>query len=332
MHKQLITWQLIASSLQQNIAVMMLYVLESNGSSPGRQGFCMAVNANGEMQGSIGGGIMEHKFVEMAKQMADDGWRMAHKNQQGTGLRKQIHDKTAAKNQSGMICSGNQTILMYLVKKEDETTIKNIIVCLEKNRNGLLKFTPEHLFFDANYLPNKDFFFKQYSEDDWLYEEKLGIKNKLFIIGGGHCSLALSRLFSTMDFYIELFDERDELNTLESNNYVHKKHIVENYEALAGIELQGNNNYVVIMTVGYRTDNIVLKTLINKPFKYIGMLGSSKKIETLYADLKKEGFSDEKINKIYSPIGIQIHSQTPEEIAVSIAAEIIQLKNNPNMD
>lgn len=67
MHKQLPTWQLIQYSLQQKIEVMLLYVLESKGSSPGRQGFMMTVNANGEISGSLGGGIMEHKFVELAK-------------------------------------------------------------------------------------------------------------------------------------------------------------------------------------------------------------------------------------------------------------------------
>ena len=67
MNKDLIIWRLIINSLKQNTPIMLLYVLESKGSSPGRQGFFMAVNANGEMEGSIGGGIMEHKLVEMAK-------------------------------------------------------------------------------------------------------------------------------------------------------------------------------------------------------------------------------------------------------------------------
>ena len=62
------TWNLIWQSLERTVPVMLLYVLESKGSSPGRRGFFMAVNAKGEMEGSIGGGIMEHKFVELAKE------------------------------------------------------------------------------------------------------------------------------------------------------------------------------------------------------------------------------------------------------------------------
>ena len=68
MKKQLAVWQAIKDSLQAEIPVMLLYVLESKGSSPGRQGFFMAVTAEGKMEGSIGGGIMEHKFVEMARE------------------------------------------------------------------------------------------------------------------------------------------------------------------------------------------------------------------------------------------------------------------------
>src|SRR4051794_39568218 len=106
MNKQLTTWQLTLKSLQQRIPVMLLYVLESAGSSPGRQGFFMAVNAAGEMEGSIGGGIMEHKFTEMAREQLKESDAML-------SLRKQVHDKSAARNQSGMICSGEQTILLY---------------------------------------------------------------------------------------------------------------------------------------------------------------------------------------------------------------------------
>src|SRR5678815_5638858 len=102
-------WKQISKCLAEHIPVMLLYVLESKGSSPGRQGFFMAVNAKGDMEGSIGGGMMEHKFVEMAIEKL----RVQHLE---FGVRKQIHDKTAPKEQSGMICSGEQTILLYPFK------------------------------------------------------------------------------------------------------------------------------------------------------------------------------------------------------------------------
>src|SRR5437867_1240210 len=132
-------WQLLYNSLQQSIPAMLLYVLESNGSSPGRQGFSMAVNANGAMAGSIGGGIMEHKFVEMTKE------RLTNNTVKLPAIKKQVHDKTAAKDQSGMICSGDQTILFYPAKQPDILQIEKIINCLSQNLNGTLALSPTGL-------------------------------------------------------------------------------------------------------------------------------------------------------------------------------------------
>src|SRR5829696_5921746 len=115
MTRQVILWKQICKDLEQNIPVILLYVLESKGSSPGRQGFFMTVNATGAMQGSIGGGIMEHKFVEMAREKL----QVASSELQAGQIKKQIHDKSAAKDQSGMICSGEQTIFLYRVEEKD---------------------------------------------------------------------------------------------------------------------------------------------------------------------------------------------------------------------
>src|SRR5687767_14662158 len=142
MKKQLIIWQLIDKSLQQQVPVLLLYVLQSEGSSPGRQGFFMAVNANGETAGSIGGGIMEHKFVEMARQRLQ-----AQSTTEPIHLKKQFHNKSAAANQSGMICSGEQTILLYQVLPKDITTVQHIITSLQQYGNGTLQLSPDGLQF-----------------------------------------------------------------------------------------------------------------------------------------------------------------------------------------
>ncbi len=322
MNKQYPIWQLMAESLQQGIAVMLLYVLQSNGSSPGRQGFFMAVNAKGQMEGSIGGGIMEHKFVEMARQqLAVDSTKLTE-----ASVRKQVHDKAAGKNQSGMICSGEQTIVLYPLKRADIPTVENIIACLENNKNGLLQLSPTGLQFTET-VPSVDFYFEMQQEDNWLYQEKIGYKNRLYIIGGGHCSLAFAELMGRMDFYISLYDDRENLNTFLQNGFAHEKHIVTDYTELKNKIPPGSNHYVVLMTFGYRTDSIALKALLGKQFKYLGMLGSKKKIEKLFADYKSEGLDERLLRNIFSPIGLHIKSQTPEEIAISIAAEIIKVKN-----
>lgn len=316
---------------------MLLYVLESKGSSPGRQGFFMAVNANGEMEGSIGGGIMEHKFVEIGREKFRVGLPRRSFGEGGSSgggverywLRRQVHNKEEATDQSGMICSGEQTILLYPVTGKDTETVRQIIVSLEANKNGTLRLSPEGCSFSAS-VPGQEYDFTLRSEVDWEYTEKTGYKNQLFIIGGGHCALAFSKLMRDMDFYITLFEEREGLNTLEKNVFAHEVILVDDYTGLGNLIPSGPNQYVVIMTFGYRTDDIALRSLLNKNFSYIGVLGSKNKMEKLFEAYRKDGIPEDALLRIHSPVGIDISSRTPEEIAVSIAAEVIKVKNASN--
>ena len=322
MKKKLAVWQLIKDSLAREIPVMLLYVLESIGSSPGRQGFFMCVAADGKMEGSIGGGIMEHKFVEMAKEKLQAGSIELH----GGQIKKQIHDKSAAKNQSGMICSGEQTVWIYRLQKEDRSVLDGIIYCLDYNLDGTLVLSTNGIEF-RDLSSSEQFYFTIKDETDWQYKERVGYVNHLYIIGGGHCALALSKLMSTMDFHIHLFDDRNGLLTMQQNDFVHEKKIVSTYSELAEHIPPGDNNYVVIMTFGYRTDDVAVRALLGKEFRYFGLLGSKKKIEKMFDDYRNEGIDESLLQKIHAPIGVPIKSETPEEIAVSIAAEIIGVKN-----
>ena len=174
---------------------------------------------------------------------------------------------------------------------------------------------------------NADFVFEKRSEDDFIYREKLGFKNELYIIGGEHCALALCELMSKMDFRISLFDDRPNLNTIDKNKFAHEIQIIDSYESIADLIPGGDNNYIVVMTLGYKTDETVITKLLEKEFKYFGVLGSKAKMATLMKSLREQGHSKEKLKNIHTPIGLPINSRTPEEIAVSIAAEIIAVKN-----
>ena len=99
------------------------------------------------------------------------------------------------------------------------------------------------------------------------------------------------------------------------------------YSELSDLISGGENVYVAIMTFGYRSDNIALRAVINKDFKYIGVLGSQTKTDELFKEWKHDGLSLKRLEKIHSPIGLSIKSQSPMEIAISIAAEIIKVKN-----
>jgi len=317
--KRMSLWRLALSSLERSIPVLLLYVVESKGSSPGRQGFFMVVNGEGEVEGSIGGGIMEHKFLEMGRELLRKGVSVL-------SLRRQVHDKEVVRDQSGMICSGEQTIFLYTLKAADAAAIGSLVESLSSNRNGCLRLSPEGIGFSAM-APEAGHCFEKRSEDDWSYLEKTGYADRLFIIGGGHCALALSRIAQTMDFYITLFDDRSGLGSVTRNEYVQEKVLIGDYAELGELVKPGTHSYVVVMTQGYRTDDRAVRVLLPMEFRYFGLLGSKAKIGKMMADYRSEGISEEWLGRMRAPAGLSIHSQTPEEIAVSILAEIIQARH-----
>ena len=349
MNKELELWQFVAERLEQNKSVMLLVVAESSGSSPGRQGYKMAVDADGELCGSIGGGVMEVNLVERAKQILSEppasmidsgsppykGGVAAFRRRGGSFFVPQIHQKHS-QNASGMICSGEQTVIFKLIVPNDLDSVKNIFESFEHRHRDILKIEtnsfsvgpPKGGTPKASETQNADFVFEKKNETDFLFEEKLGVENDLYIVGGGHCALALSELMSKMDFYIRLFDDRPDLNTLDKNRFADEKHIIESYEQIGDLIRSGSRSYVVVMTLGYKSDEAVIRRLLDKDFKYFGVLGSKAKMATLMKSLKKEGLPANRLDKIRTPIGLPINSRTPEEIAVSIAAEIIAVKNS----
>lgn len=311
-------WQFIQDKLNASLQVMLLYVLQSEGSSPGRQGFKMAVAADGSFCGTIGGGIMEFKLVEKAK-------HLLQKNTDVTELIWQYHDKQHSE-QSGMICSGMQVVAFIPLSISSAPIVAAILQSIQTNQQQIIKLSPEGIALVQDSKKENWLGFHQTSTEDWWYGEWTNQQPVVHIIGGGHVGLALSEMMRFLDFYVHLYDDRSDLNTIQGNLFAHKKHLVD-YHNIGSLFSNCERDYVVIMTVGYRTDKLVLQQLIQYSFKYLGMLGSGNKIKQLFTELEAEGIAAEKLSKIFTPIGLNIYSKTTKEIAVSIAAEIIREKN-----
>jgi xanthine dehydrogenase accessory factor len=247
-----------------------------------------------------------------------------------SSVQEQVHRKDVP-NSSGMICSGKQTVIFRSLAPENAVTVDSIIEALTNRIPSFLTMTPGRFYLKpTGGTGSADFNFERLSDTDFEYTERLGHKNDLYIVGGGHCALALSELMSKMDFHISIFDDRPDLNTVEKNRFAHKIEIIDRYEQIAGLIEEGPNIFVVVMTLGYKSDAVVMRQLIDKDFKYLGVLGSKSKMAALMKELKGEGFPADRLSRIRTPIGLPINSRTPEEIAVSIAAEIIGVKNGPN--
>ncbi len=311
----MIIWSKIQAYLRQKQNVILLVVVENKGSSPGRQGFKMIVTENGKRFGSIGGGATEHKLVKRAEEMLE-------KNITKPELHEQIHKTDAEMHKSGMICSGENKIILYPLSYavhydnineitghaviKQEITIK-ISTTEFRSRNGAT-------------------ISGQYEYKDGIYKEVVGYKHIVCIIGGGHVGLALSKQMKMLGYYVKIYDNRPELDTLKANEYAKEQHIV-NFDEIEEHIPEGQNVYVVIASFSHTNDKKILSKLLTKNVAYLGMMGSKNKVKEIFDLLKSEGYSEELLKKVSAPIGVSIKSETPPEIAVSIAAEIIDVKN-----
>src|SRR6185503_11752891 len=144
-------------------------------------------------------------------------------------------------------------------------------------QNGTLTLSPFGIRFSSQ-VPSFNYDFISSSQKVWAYREKTGYKSQLFIVGGGHCSLALSELMRSMDFYIRVFDDRNNLKTMVENNAAHEKCFINSYSDIAAYIPEGPDHFVVVMTFGYRSDDIAIRSLLSRNYRYLGVLGSQTKI------------------------------------------------------
>lgn len=155
------------------------------------------------------------------------------------------------------------------------------------------------------------------------YGNVLGAREKLFIFGGGHVAQSLAPLCSSAGFAVAVIEDRPEFGPLfQAANY-----IVSTPGEFEQKLLTDENSYAVICTRGHRTDEAALRFCLSGSFRYIGMIGSRKKAGEIFDKLRGEGISQESLERVYAPVGLDIASSVPFEIAVAILAELLLVKN-----
>jgi xanthine dehydrogenase accessory factor len=147
----------------------------------------------------------------------------------------------------------------------------------------------------------------------------------VYIFGGGHVSQQLAPLAKGVHFKVVVIDDRQMFANRARFPEVDEI-IVSEFEKCFEKLTIDDSSYIVIVTRGHLYDGLVLEEAVKTDARYIGMIGSKKKIRTLYQNLLAKGVSKERLNKVHAPIGLEINSETPEEIAVSIVAELIKVR------
>src|ERR1700730_12787356 len=146
----------------------------------------------------------------------------------------------------------------------------------------------------------------------------------LYIFGGGHVSMALGNAANNVGFAIGVIDDREQF--ANTQRFPMAREVFTSYED-AFAKIQPNpSTYLLIVTRGHRDDMRVLAWAVKTPARYIGMIGSKRKVLSVYQALEREGFAPELFDRVNAPVGLEIGALTPEEIAISIAAELISVR------
>jgi xanthine dehydrogenase accessory factor len=149
----------------------------------------------------------------------------------------------------------------------------------------------------------------------------------MYIFGGGHISLPLAQMGKLLGFKIAIIDDRAEFASTKRFPEAEMVLAGDFSKAFSKLKID-KTSYIVIVTRGHQNDELVLEWAVGTPAQYIGMIGSQTKVKTVFSHLLAKGVSKGRLDSVYSPIGLEIGAQTPEEIAVSILAEIIKVRRS----
>jgi xanthine dehydrogenase accessory factor len=148
----------------------------------------------------------------------------------------------------------------------------------------------------------------------------------VYIFGGGHVSMAVAKAAHAVGFGVGVIDDREAF--ANAQRFPMAREIFTSYDQ-AFAKLQPNaSSYLVIVTRGHKEDMRVLAWAVRTPTRYVGMIGSKRKVLSVYKALEKEGFRTEEFERVFAPMGLDIGALSPEEIAVSIVAELVAVRRN----
>jgi xanthine dehydrogenase accessory factor len=164
-----------------------------------------------------------------------------------------------------------------------------------------------------------------------IFVEPVVPQPRAFIFGGGHVSKSISRVANLAGFSTSIIDDREAFANRERFPEAEETYAGE-YESVFPKLSVTSSTYLIIVTRGHRDDMRVLRWAITTPARYIAMIGSKRKTISVIHELEKEGFARELFEKIFAPMGLEIGAESPEEIAISVVAEMIAIRRSPASD
>jgi len=255
--------------------LVLVKVEASSGSTPRGEGAMMLVSAKGREAGTIGGGAVEYRSEQIAREALKEGRDRVESFQ----LRpNEVQDL-------GMVCGGDVQVSFRFFRGGDREAI------------------------------------------EWAKQEEARLlpPGRVYIFGGGHVAQALVPALAAVEFRCVVLEDREDFCRPELFPGVEETRLIQNDDPAAYQNITADD-YVAVMTRGHKDDLTVQAQALKTPARYIGVIGSRRKTAAVFAKLREMGYTDADLARITTPIGLDIKAETPAEIAVSIAAQLIMLR------
>ena len=304
--------QTALDEIQANHPVMLVSVVRSTGSTPRAAGALLLAGPDGLLYGTVGGGLLEHRCLEIAAARPTVPHREAFvlDNRQAGSL--------------GMVCGG--TSEMLFTPLDDPAPLEAALDALHAHvpawlclpLNGAVPLGAQN-----DTRPARPAVATLQGQE--VLAVPLADAGRVFLLGGGHVSLELAALLHRLDFRHIVIDDRPAFCSPDRFPYAEHT-LVAPFPALGDVLTDSLSptaaDAFCIMTRGHEGDTDAVRFALGTPASYIGVMGSRRKREAMFARLAEDGFTDAR-RRIVTPIGLDIGAQTPAEIAVSVAAQLI---------
>jgi xanthine dehydrogenase accessory factor len=347
----LAVWKAAVDEFQRGSDFVVATILSVRGSSPRHVGTRFLVRQDGSIVGTIGGGSFEARVQKFAQDAL----------QSGTSHREHFafHGKDA--HALEMICGGEAEVLVEFVPAADKIReqIFQRLMEVTLERSSAYLFTNleipvggsggniDHVLLDGlgkkyGGFPNDESVIRAMPQQRLLKPAQLvevpGATNHVFlewmhptgtafIFGAGHVGACVAHLAAYVDFKVVVVDDREEFACDERVPDAHQITVLDSFDDTLKDLGVDEDSYLVIVTRGHAHDKTVLEQALRTPARYIGMIGSRRKTKLIFESLLAQGFSREDIQRVHAPIGLPIGGETPEEIGISIIAEMVQARN-----
>lgn len=306
--------------------IVLATVITTSGSTPVKEGGSALFDKDGLIYGTIGGGVLEGRVTVLAQEYA------------GTGMTR-IHDfefDNDVSRKDEAICGGRASVLIDSSIDLHQKVFRDLSEIITVRRSAVIATSAldigkgairikRELYLEGDHsIPDKKL------DDGLLLLETIHPPKKLIIAGAGHIGKVLCHLANLLDFEVTVVDDRPEFanhqNLPDADNI-----IVGDIGREMSTMSPGPDTYIVIVTRGHNDDSNALRSCIGSSSAYIGMIGSRTKIEKMKRNFIDNGWATpDKWASLHTPIGLEIGSRTVEEIAVSIAAELVLVRNRKN--